>query len=152
MHQALVCCGMKYISLTRDTNTTKSKIKQMSDNDIISKFVYEYCSNDINSVVSKKILRDSFILFADTLYPEFSGNSASVCNYLTNLEYDGHHKKRLQPDTNPVAIFRGLYFNKLKFDADMKKYNLVKMVLQDKKELSGFDKILEEINSITNIS
>ena len=144
LHQALVLCGIKYISNT-DNFKQKRVLKEMTDDDITTRFVSLYCSKEDKSYTSKLELRKAFKLFTDTLYPEFGGNSAAVCNLLKEMGHNGSHKKRLKPLTNPVSVLAGVYFNKIRFDSDMEKYTISNII--NNTNLCGFEKILAELNS-----
>ena len=70
-----------------------------------------------------------------------------MCNLLRDMDYDGTHKTRLEKQKNPVAVFRGIYFNKPKFEIDMKPYILEEVNEIPNKSLTGFEKIMYEIRS-----
>ncbi len=147
LHQTLVFCGMRNISEKLTSYRAVRRLKDMTDKDIVSKFVKDYCSGDDKSVTSKLELRTAFKQFTDAWYPQYAGNSNAVCNLLRDMDYDGTHKTRLEKGKNPVAVFRGIYFNKPKFEIDIKSYNLEEVNKIPHETLDGFEKIMYEIYS-----
>ena len=139
---------MKYIN-KQPALRSISRLKAMSNKDIVSKFVNDYCRNEPQSVTSKLELRNAFKQFTEALYPHYRGNSSAVCNLLRDMDYDGTHKTRLENGKNPVAVFRGVFFNKHKFETEIKNYILPTLPPVSNEHLCGFEKILNELKTAT---
>lgn len=115
----LLLLGMKLLSDNQNHPATP-KLKELSDENIESKFIEAYCSKSENDFVSKAILKNAFNKFTEKCYPQYKGKSIRICHRLLELEGTESAKKRIVKGTNPVAVIKGVYFDSLRFESSMK--------------------------------
>ena len=140
LRQMLVLYGMKLMS-SRTVIEDKADIS-FSDKKIIASFIDDYCTKTDTGFASKLELREAFAEYTKARYPYFKSPPIAICNRLVDLGYDGTHKKRMNGHPNPIAVFKGIEFNRKRFEEDM---SLNKVHDNPKQKKSSFSDTMKEL-------
>lgn len=114
LRQALSLYGLKLLSVPPKKEKNRRE-RGRSDEAIVNSFIQQFCKTEPESFVSKSELRDAFFEYASIYYPYFKSSPIAVCNRLRDMGFDGKHKKRVDGCDNPVAVIRGIEFDRVKF-------------------------------------
>lgn len=146
LRQALSLYGLKLFSAPPKKEKNRRE-RGRSDEAIVNSFIQQFCKNEPESFVSKSELRDAFAEYASIYYPYFNSSPIAVCHRLRDMGFDGKHKKRVDGCDNPVAVIRGIEFDRVKFKKKTKfTIEPTKKSDEEKAEQAPFD-ILSELCS-----
>ncbi len=114
LRQALSLYGLKLFSAPPKKEKNRRE-RGRSDEAIVNSFIQQFCKTEPESFVSKSELRGAFFEYTEIYYPYFKSKPIAICNRLRDMGFDGKHKKRVDGCGNPVAVIRGIEFDRVKF-------------------------------------
>ncbi len=148
LRQALSLYGFRLFSAPPSAKKSDVRLERgRSDEAIVNSFINQFCKAEPEGFASKSELRDAFAEYTAIYYPYFKSAPIAVCNRLRDMGYDGKHKKRVDGCDNPVAIIRGIEFDRVKFTKRTKfRIEPEEKSGNENTEQAQFD-ILSELNS-----
>lgn len=134
--------GLKLLESHDEKKDNNIQIPTVKDETIASEFISRYCKHSTGDYIKKVEIKKLYSRYIATLFPYSHSGTTFIYDKL-NLEGYKNSRKRIPNNVQPW-VYIDLYFDKLKFEKDLKKSD----IFDSPSKITNFDKMIDGLLNI----